>query len=131
LYVISVAIMLVVGITSIFAIHSRATFVVFTILWFAANTINGAANGPLFPAILPSARFGQFASAASLVTAMMLVLANYLVGLFIDRLGTYWVIYWWAAGFTATALVFSVLMYRGWLKHGGDRGYVPPVPVGG
>ncbi len=128
LYVISVAIALIVALASIVGIHSKASFAAFTVLWIIAITINGAANGPLFPSILPKAKFGQFASAASLVNAGLLVLANYCIGLFIDAVGTHRAIYWWSAAFTAMSLPFSFLMYRGWLKHGGDRAYVAPLP---
>jgi nitrate/nitrite transporter NarK len=128
LYLISVAITLAVAIASTSGIHSKGSFAVYTVLWVVAVTINGAANGPLFPSMLPKGKFGQFASAASLVNAGMLVLANYFIGVFIDYVGTYRAIYWWSTAFTVMALLFSCLMYRGWLRHGGDRAYVAPLP---
>ncbi len=60
-----------------------------------------------------------------------LVVGNYLLGAWMDRLGSrYEVAFLWSAG-TSAALVPLLLVYRGWRQHGGPNRYAAPLPAEG
>jgi maltose/moltooligosaccharide transporter len=133
LNVIAVAIMFLIVFASIWAIHDRYTFWIFTFLWCIGDTVYRASNAPMDPLILPKAQFGQFASASAIPRAFAIMAASYAGGWFIDVLGKhvpdhqYRAIYHWASFFTAISFLFMLLVYRQWNQYGGMRCYVAPM----
>jgi MFS family permease len=118
----------IVGLGSALDIHSRWTFFVWTTLGMIAAAVAISASGPLLPAILPKAQFGQFTAAVSLTQSVSVIASNYLVGVYVDRMGSYRVIYWWSVLFTAISLVSWLVLYRNWIRLGGRKSFVAPVP---
>jgi len=128
LYFIAVVLLLAVSVASFWGIQSADSFWWMTILWYVAITFFGAANAPLFPQILPKDQYGQFAGGTSLFTALVASVMSYVGGMLIDVTGdNYRIIYLWSAAFNAAAIVFTILLYRGFIRYGGDRNYVAPV----
>lgn len=98
-----------------------------TTLAAVAAALAVSASGPLLPAIFPKTQFGQFTSAVSLTQSIFVIVSNYVVGLVVDRMGSYKVIYWWSAVLTAISLVLWLVLYRNWVRLGGSQHYVAPV----
>lgn len=118
----------VISLAGFFLIHSPDSFLMWTILLSLGQTIYTAANGPLFPALLPAQKFGQFCSAASILSASAMMVAGYGGGAFIDWVNDYRYVYIWNAIFATFGLFFTLLVYRGWRRYGGPRHYVAPMP---
>ncbi|HWB54958.1 MAG TPA: MFS transporter [Tepidisphaeraceae bacterium] len=127
LYIIAMAIMIIVSVLSVCEIKGPDSFWVLTIIWYVGWACNLAANAPLFPVLLPKEQFGQFASAASVIASGMVMIGNYCSGKLIDYAGSYYVVYWWQLACTLGAIGCAVMIYRGWLRHGGDAKYIAPV----
>ncbi len=94
-----------------------------TVLIYSLQNMTGL---PMCVALLPKERFGQFASANSIVNCLLMIFANYLGGVAIDGLG-YRFMFVWDFVFTILALLLMCQVYRRWKQYGGDHGYTPPV----
>jgi len=116
------------SLASFFFIHSPDSLLWWTILLSLGQTIYTAANGPLFPALLPAQKFGQFCSAASILSASAMMVASYGGGVFMDWVNDYRYVYIWNAVFATCALFFTTLVYRSWRRYGGPRHYEAPLP---
>jgi MFS family permease len=127
--VIATAVSVALAATSFFAIRGPDSFLWLTIVMSLATIAYGAANLPMYAALLPKDRYGQFCSAQAMINALAMILANYLAGWFIDATGNYRYIYAWYAFFTLLSFVCMLPVYVGWKRHGGDRAYVPPNPA--
>jgi maltose/moltooligosaccharide transporter len=124
---VTMALLPLVSIVSFFTIHSATTFTVWFMVWWVIFTAHAAANGPLFPLLLPNDKFGQFASAQAIMGAFAIMISSYFGGKLLDRIGDYRYVYAWNATFALVALFFAVQVYRGWRKFGGPDHYVPPL----
>lgn len=109
-------------------------YAAFTFGFLPVSTLLGAAETPLLMKLLPRDKYGQFASANAMVRSLAVILASIVAGIFFDwlehafHLGTWryrFYTVWWAV-FTVPMLVCLVLLYREWLRRGGDKGYTPP-----
>jgi MFS family permease len=112
-----------------------AFFFVHTAPLFAAahvicGTIAGfwlTATAPLGPAVLPKAKYAQFASAAGICAAVGTMIVGPTCGWFIDAMHReYRFIYLWACVLMFSSLIVTLVLYRGFLKLGGTRHYAPP-----
>lgn len=102
----------------------------FLIVWVLHGVLSGCyftSAASLPQRLFPGSRFAQFSSAAGIVGAIMSMVAAPLMGIVIDLDGGSY-----RHVFTASLLLvvvsFSVgcLVYRGFLRLGGDGGYVAP-----
>jgi predicted MFS family arabinose efflux permease len=92
-----------------------------------------AAEMPMYIAILPRERFGQFGSANQIVCALTIIAGSVLAGQFIDwmtmggtRLTGYRYLYLWQFFCQFFALISMIFLYRSWRRHGGPANYIPP-----
>ena len=76
--------------------------------------------------LLPKAKYAQFTSAAGIITAIGLIVGNYLCGMFFDQFKVYRLVYPGTAALAALAIVPFIFVYYGWKKHGGPDHYTPP-----
>ena len=84
------------------------------------------------PRLFPKAFFAQFNSALMLLNALASVIGAPLIGEFLDLTGNYYPHLFTIGGFFGLAgLGCFVMVYRGYLRYGGDAGYVAPDPVAG
>ena len=86
-----------------------------------------ASNLPMYAALLPRDRYGQFCSAQAMVNAVAMIIANYGAGRFIDLVHNYRFIYLWASVFAVLSTISMIVVYKGWRKNGGSQNYVVPV----
>jgi MFS family permease len=128
LLILSATVMPVVAALNFLFIHGPASFLIGTLGLYTATYLYGSANGPLFPALLPPSKFGQFCSAASIFTAGFSTLAGLLAGFFLDWAGNYQYIYAWFGFFSILLLLTCVPLYRGWIRYGGPDKYAAPDP---
>lgn len=108
-------------------IRGERSFAVCMTATFTAIAVYQAATGAINVRLLPRERFGQFNSANVIVWQLSWAAASTLCGLFLDRVGDYRFLFIWVGGFMALSLAMTVLVYRDWLRMGGDAGYVPPL----
>ncbi|MEI8078944.1 MAG: MFS transporter, partial [bacterium] len=86
--------------------------------------------------LFPKSRFGQFCSAQGLSRHVCSLLSGIIAGLFIDITKrfchgsdfAYRFNFVWSLGFGTISVFFLVLVYREWLRLGGDRHFHPPAP---
>ena len=128
LTIIGVVIMALGGAGGFFLVHNANSLLVFSLVYqvgFAAFT---TAMIPMYIALFPANRFGQFCSANAMISSLGIVLGNALCGWFIDAVGDYrWLLAWDGVFFTLT-LIPCYLTWRGWHRHGGPGRYRPPMP---
>ena len=72
---------------------------------------------PMMVALMPEERFGQFASANSLVNCLLMILANYLGGKAVDLWG-YRFMFVWDFFFTVLAMAAMGYVYWVWRRNG-------------
>ncbi len=115
------------------AIHGPVSFWIGTLVLSVTMIAYSASSNPMCPQVLPRDQYGQFAAAASMITALAVTVASYGSGVFLDWAGRLWpsekyrCIYWWEAFFLVVALAFLLAFYRGWKRYGGARGYKAPL----
>ena len=110
-----------------FFIRGPTSFAICMTTMFTAIAVYQAATGAINVRILPRERFGQFNSAMVIVWQLGWAAAASLCGGFLDAIGDYRYPFLWVAAFFAFGLAMTVLVYRDWLRMGGDDGYVPPL----
>jgi len=98
--------------------------------------LTGVWDPPMLMRLFPRERYGQFCSVNAIWRAAGGMLGGLLAGLFLDymagRVGkerAYFYIPVWQLIFGVPGLLLLFQLYRSWLRHGGDKAYVPPVPT--
>lgn len=125
-YISAVVLVIITNIFSYFYTVDYTSYVITSILLALVYAIQGASTLPMFALLLPKDRYGQFCSAQAIFNALLLVVANWGGGLFIDLTGDYRNLYIWDIIFTTFALIVMFQVYRGWIRHGGKQNYVAP-----
>jgi hypothetical protein len=105
-----------------------------SIMFIPFRALQSASEIPMHMRLLPKDRYGQFASAGSMMRSGALIFGSMGAGLFMSALASYggmdeWRYRYapvWTVFFQIFALVFLVLMFKEWKKLGGDEAYVPP-----
>lgn len=91
----------------------------------AVYAIQNVSNGPVFVALFPPEKYGQFCSANAMLNSALLIFANYLGGIAIDLFG-YRFIFVWDTLFTIAATASLVYVYVKWKQYGGAEHYAAP-----
>lgn len=91
----------------------------------AVYAIQNVSNGPVFVALFPPEKYGQFCSANAMLNSALLIFANYLGGIAIDLFG-YRFIFVWDTLFTIAATASLVYVYIKWKQYGGAEHYAAP-----
>lgn len=87
--------------------------------------IQNVSQGPVFVALFPPEKYGQFSSANAMLRSLLLIFANYFGGLAIDYFG-YRFIFVWDTLFTIGATGALIYVYIKWKSYGGAEHYRPP-----
>ncbi len=113
------------------------------LLYAFMNALSAACAMPITMRLFPRSRYGQICSARGIVVALCTIIAGFVVGGFYDlvRFGTshldyaiigkdycYRFYFFWSGGATLINFVLITMVYRLWLKKGGDAGFHPPAP---
>ena len=91
---------------------------------------------PCVMRIFPKSRFGQFCSAQGMCRNVCSLISGIAAGLFVDAMKwlchgsdfAYRFSFVWSFVFGAISAFFIVLVYREWLRLGGDKHFHPPAP---
>ncbi|KKS44670.1 MAG: hypothetical protein A2Y13_02260 [Planctomycetes bacterium GWC2_45_44] len=126
IYIIGVAIFVVGMTVSFFAIHDKSTYFVYSLITTALYLFFAVSNVPMFIALVPREKYGQFSSANAIVNSLGIILGSFLAGKFFDIIGNYRYLYIWVAFFGFLSLIPMFFVYREWSRRGGIKGYVPP-----
>lgn len=93
---------------------------------------------PMFMRIFPRSRYGQYCSANALIRSLVMITAGVGVGVFLDQMKrlvgeerAYCLLPLWSGVLCFVMLVFVLLLFRSWKKHGGDEHYAAPLLDGG
>lgn len=100
----------------------------------------GVAGTVLFPLgmrVVPRLQYGQFSSAAAMLSSILLIIFSIIPGIALDYLKNvyhgdsfylrYAII--WGPAMYMICLVFMFLTYKKWKQLGGDKSYVPPTAI--
>lgn len=101
------------------------SFFVVGIAIAAVYAVQGVSQGPVFVALFPPDKYGQFSSANAMMNCVFAIFANYFGGMAIDRFG-YRFIFIWDTLFTVAATFALIYVYVKWKQYGGAAHYVPP-----
>ncbi|MCX6970327.1 MAG: MFS transporter [Verrucomicrobia bacterium] len=104
------------------------------ILHITVQVLFNAAQLPMFMRVLPKDRFGQFNSANGIIASASMIVAGVVSGAWLDWLDLriseplyhYRYLPIWVSTCLVLCLVFLILLYKEWKKHGGDKNYEPP-----
>jgi maltose/moltooligosaccharide transporter len=107
-------------------IHSRATMLICLLLNTLPETLCSVAGFPMYAALLPKDRYGQFCSAQAMLNSAGLIVGSALAGVFMTWVKDYQYTYMWRSAFLFLSLIPMLLVYRGWKKYGGRKNYVAP-----
>ena len=100
-----------------FFVVDFSTFMVVGILVVIIYSLQNLTGLPMMVALMPEERFGQFASANSLVNCLLMILANYLGGKAVDLWG-YRFMFVWDFFFTVLAMAAMGYVYWVWRRNG-------------
>jgi hypothetical protein len=86
--------------------------------------------------IYPKSRYAQLCSARAMVVSLASIAAGFAAGIFLDSLKPLWpgtdhfyrLIFLWAWPFSILSAVFKVMLYRRWMRMGGDEHFSAPAP---
>lgn len=114
--ILGVLLVVITNIYGFFFATNYVNFFIVTILLGIVYSIQSISTIPMFAALFPKEKFGQFCSAQAMMRSVVLIGANYGAGLFLDIMKDYRYLFIWDAFFTFLALVMMLLVYRRWRK---------------
>ena len=126
IYIASGLLVILVNILGYFWVYDYKSFYVIGILIVIVYSIQNLSNVPMFAALFPRERFGQFSSANAMLNSLFMIVANYLGGLAVDYFG-YRFIFVWDTFFTLLATCALLYVYVIFLRRGGCKNYTPPI----
>jgi len=109
-----------------FLVHDRASLTFWLITNFVAQAVYLGAYLAILPRLLPRVKYGQFFTANQIFGFAGVALAPVLCGQLLETLKDYRYIYVWCGTCTLAGFIMCALLYRNWLRLGGDTGYRPP-----
>ncbi len=99
-------------------------------LWLIINAASQAVYMgsylAILPRLLPREKYGQFFTANQIFGFSGVVLAPVLCGWLIEGFRDYRLVFLWCAACAGMSFIMCVLLFRQWLKLGGETGYTPP-----
>ncbi|MGF0035689.1 MFS transporter [Victivallis vadensis] len=102
-----------------------ASFFVVGIAVVIIYSIQGQSIVPMYIALFPPEKYGQFSSANMMINSLLVIIANWGGGLAIDRFG-YRFIFIWDLFFTTVATGILIYVYIRWRQLGGGKHYLAP-----
>jgi hypothetical protein len=85
--------------------------------------------------LVPRDQYGQFSSAAAMVSSFFTMISGIAVGMFLDYMknnvyhGGFFYLRWsllWAPLTALVSVIFMYITYKYWKKLGGDESYIAP-----
>ncbi len=125
IFIIGGFLIIVANVFGFFWCRDYDTFFVVSFLISATYVLQGASSLPLTVRLYPGEKYGQFCSAAAMISSISLIVANAGGGAFIDCFG-YRYIFVWDFIFTVIATATLLVVYVMWKNYGGDANYIPP-----
>lgn len=102
-------------------------FFIVTQLLSIVYAIQFVAELPMFAALLPHERYGQFSSAQAMFRAVIVMICGWGGGIFIESMGNdYLNLYVWDVIFTVLSFFCMLYVYHKWKQYGGNRNYTAP-----
>jgi hypothetical protein len=101
----------------------------FRVCWIGIMIAWAAYMGPfgaVLPRLMERARYGQFVSANQIFGFCGVMFSPVLCGWLISSLHNYRYLFAWSGGCATIGLLMCYLVYRDWLRFGGDASYAPP-----
>jgi MFS family permease len=123
---IGAAVSFLVAVGSFFGIHDYNTMLIFAFLNTFSFLCYAVGQVPLCAVIFPKQQYGQFCSAQAMICSIGGILGNFGAGQCIDFIHNYRFLFIWRGVFWGLALVPMVMVFRGWLRYGGAKNYIPP-----
>ncbi|MBQ9787104.1 MAG: MFS transporter [Lentisphaeria bacterium] len=108
-----------------FFVQDGKSFMAVGICMTLVYGVQSLAGIPLLVNIVPNEKFGQFASANSVMNCIIMIFASLMGGYVTDRFG-YRVMFIWDFVLTVVATATLVLVIKWWRQLGGKKGYVAP-----
>ena len=124
LYIYGGILIIITNIFGYYFVYTPFTFGIIGVVTALMYAVQGVAGTPLLVNMLPMDKFGQFASANSMVNSVVVILGSYLGG-YLTHLFGYRVMFIWDFAVTTIAMSAMFLVYLEWKKFGG-KNYVPP-----
>lgn len=124
LYVYDGILIIITNIFGYYFVYIPLTFGIIGIVTSLMYAVQGVAGTPLLVNMLPMDKFGQFASANSMVNSVVVILGSYLGGYLTHLFGCR-VMFIWDFAVTTIAMSAMVLVYLQWKKFGGKKLYSP------
>ena len=125
IYLIGGIFVMLVNVFGYFFVYTPMTFAVIGIATAIMYAIQTLANTPLLINLLPSDKYGQFASANSMVNSVAVLFGAWLGGYLTDCFG-YRVMFVWDFFVTLLATIALLGVYKEWQRLGGRQHYTPP-----
>ena len=118
----------VVAILSFFFIKDSQSLLLWYLILAPLSVCWGLGSSAISMKLFPPQKFGQFFAATNIFGCGIRIVANYLIGIFLDLShSNYRMSYLWFA-LTGLAFIPLLLVERDWKKHGGPDNYVAPLP---
>ena len=112
-----------------FLVRSANGWLIYSILIVIPSVAAGLGLMATTMALFPKESFGQFSSAVNVFGCGGAIVANYLIGVFMDLTNSnYRFVFVWSGIFFALGIFPLLVVYKHWKQHGGPHHYVPPVP---
>lgn len=111
-----------------FFITDKWTYLIFVSLWTIPFFLIQIANAVWFPDLLPKSHYGQFASAASLISSVAMIGMSPLCGWLLDWLQDYRFAFLWSAILLGASFLALTKVYQHWIRCGGPDHYLAPEP---
>ena len=115
LYFLTGVIVLFLNIWGYFWAVDYNSFLVIGLVLVLIYTMQSLASTPMLILLLPKEKYGQFCSAAMMITCICSVIGSWLAGKVVD-IWVYRFIYVWDFVFTLAASVFLIMVYLRWKK---------------
>lgn len=123
-----VIIMAASGGVGFFTVHGETSLLIYSLFYQIGFLAFTTAMMPMYIALFPSDRYGQFSSANSMISSVGIVAGSALCGWLMDVIGDYrWLLAWQGVFFSLT-LIPWYMAWRNWHRYGGPKNYRAPMP---
>jgi predicted MFS family arabinose efflux permease len=113
------------GLCGFLLVHNTVSFTVVTCVIFVSFAIVQGTTSTLGLRLLPQSRYGQFAAGQAIVGETGMIVLAWLCGRMLDAFGER-CLYLWVTVLACLGMVASAILFRAWMKLGGDKAFVPP-----
>ena len=117
-----------VAILSFFFIKDSHSLLLWSLILAPMSVCWGLGGSAINMKLFPPQKFGQYSAGTNIFGCAIRIVANYLIGSFMDLThSNYRMSYLWYA-ITGLALIPLILVERDWKRHGGPDNYAAPLP---